>query len=148
MRIWPFRRRNAYAVSTANNLRPGEFPANEQQIGADLEQWLPQPRAHSQNWRAYAGSGSRRGSFGVFLLVLIVVAALVYFVYLQPNGITLAMLWNDFVTAIQDLFAGLLGAGAGGEEETTEATTSGLVKHAKDNPPALITSTPAPAGSS
>ena len=145
MRIWPFRRRNAYAVSTANNLRPGEFPANEEQIGADLEQWLPQPRAHSQNWRAHAGSGSRRGSFGVVLLVLIVVAALVYFVYLQPNGITLTMLWNDFLTAIQNLFAGLPGAGT---EEVTTETVSGVVKHTKDNPPALITSTPAPAGPS
>ena len=148
MRIWPFRRRNAYAVSTANNLRPGEFPANEQQIGADLQQWLPKQRAFSQNWRARAGSGSRRGSFGVVLLVLIVAAALIYFVYLQPNGITLTMLWNDFVTAIQDLFAGLPSTGPGGEEGTTEAPASGLLKHSKEDPPALITSTPAPAGSS
>ena len=143
MRIWPFRQRNAYAVSTANNLRPGEFPANEQQIGADLQQWLPQQRAFSQNWRARAGSGSRRGSFGVVLLVLIVVAALVYFVYLQPNGITLTTLWNDFLTAIQNLFAGVTLP----VEEVPEVA-SGVIKHIKEDPPALITSTPAPAGSS
>lgn len=148
MRIWPFRRRDAYAVSTANNLRPGEFPANEQQIGADLEQWLPQRRAFSQSWRARAGSGSRRGSFGVLLLVLIVVAALVYFVYLQPNGISLTTLWNDFVKTIQTLFAGLLNPGAGVGVGTTGTATPAPLTHTKDDPPALITSTPVPAGSS
>lgn len=141
MRLWPFRRRNAFAISAANALRPGEFPMNEQQIGADLEQWLPQRPAFSQSWRARAGSGRRGGSFFVFLLVLMVVAALVYFVYLQPNGITLATLWNDFVTAIQNLFAGV--TNPVGEPEVE--TASGVVKHTKHQPPALITSTPLPA---
>lgn len=140
MRLWPFRRRNAFAVSAANALRPGEFPSNEWQIGADLEQWLPQPRAFSQTRRFRASAQQGRGSFWVFLLVLVVVAALAYFVYLQPNGITLTTLWNDFVTAIQNLFAG---AANPGTEETSGATEA--VKHTKHSPPALITSTPIPA---
>lgn len=140
MRLWPFRRRDAFAVSAANALRPGEFPSNEWQLGADLEQWLPQRPAFTQSWRARAGSGRRGGSFWLFLLVLIVLAALAYFVYLAPNGMTLTTLWNDFVTAIQNLFAGVTNPGAEETSSTTEA-----VKHIKHSPPALITSTPIPA---
>ena len=144
MRLWPFKRRRALPAGAASALRAGEFPPNEWQIGADLEQWLPQRRAFSQTRRIRASSERGRGSFWVFLLVLIVVAALVYFVYLQPNGISLTMLWNNFLTAIQNLFAGVTNTDS---EEETE-TASGVLKHTKHEPPALITSTPIPAAES
>lgn len=144
MRIWPFRRRAAFAVAAANALRPGEFPQNERQIGADMEHWLVQRRAFSQNWRARAGSGSSSASVWVFLLALVIVAALVYFVYLQPNGITLSSLWNQILAGVEDLFSGLPGLEAGGGDQEIDVAP-GVTKHNKDQPPALITSTPAPA---
>ncbi len=140
MRIWPFRRRAAFAAGAANALRPGEFPQNERQIGADMEHWLVQRRAFSQNWRARAGSGSSAGSVWVFLLALVIVAALVYFAYLQPNDITLPTLWQQIVDGLESLFGGLGAVGGGNGIDVAP----GVMKHNKDGPPALITSTPQP----
>lgn len=144
MRIWPFRRRAAFAAGATNVLRPGEFPLNERQIGADMEQWLVQRRAFSQNWRARAGSGGSSASIWVFLLALLIVVALAYFVYLQPNGITLSSLWSQIVAGVEDLFSGLPGLGAGGGNQEIDVVP-GVTKHNKDHLPALITSTPQPA---
>ena len=144
MRLWPFRRRRALVASAASTvragaLRPGEFPPNEWQIGADLEQWLPQRAARSQTRRARASSG--RGSFLLPLLVLVALAVLVYFVFLAPNGVNLSTIWNNILTFISNIF---LGPGSETDDET-ETEAEKHVAPAKHVPPALITSTPLPA---
>ena len=142
MRLWPFKRRRALPAGAASALRAGEFPPNEWQIGADLEQWLPQRAARSQTRRAQASSG--RGSSMVLLLVLVAVAALVYFVFLAPEGVNLSTIWNNIITAIRNIFLGP----SADTEDTTETEAEKHVAPAKHAPPALITSTPIPAGGS
>ncbi len=142
MRLWPFKRRRALPAGATSALRAGEFPPNEWQIGADLEQWLPQRAVRSQTRRAQASSG--RGTSIVLLLVLVAVAALVYFVFLAPEGVNLSTIWNNIITAIRNIFLDP----SADTEGTTETEAEKHVAPAKHAPPALITSTPIPAAES
>ena len=155
MRFLPFRRQRAAGRSrAAGPLRAGQFPPDEWQIGADLEQFLP--RVSDRNGRArgarafrvHAGARSvRPRSTLLTVFILVAVATLAYFLFLAPgDGALSAALANllagigDFIgDFIGNLFAGL-GSTPGGMIPTV--ATDPLDKHA---PPALITSTPTPA---